>query len=299
MWRLIRHRGSSRQLLAASGLESDETRKRDSVTKDLDGGNLRAKGNDGRRDEENVLEHTSEGEDKTRTNTDEENGSDVEGEGDTSVRKENEKADLVEVTEGSEALNERHDARVDDRADGGEVVERDKGVHLHAVKQDLDHDETRGLERDGGALTDEADQLEVNLTVGSESAAKGDHQDDGEQASVGLLDLESERDQENADRVERLEHLDEGNRERKVGIVRQNERAREEGTDGENRANPAVALTVSLNAVHKTHSHLNVLGAIDEGRRALQDASSNGRESQVPGGQEDRVGEVKVGEDVF
>lgn len=247
----------------------------------------------------NVLQYTGEGQDETRSDTDEEDGGDVERECDTGVREENEDANLVEVTEGGKTLDEGHDDRVDDGANGGEVVQRDKRVHLHAVEQDLDHDETRRLEDNGGALADEADELEVNLSIGSEGAAEGDHENDREETRVGLLELEGERDQENADGVERLEHLDEGHGEREVGVVRKNQRSREESTDRQNRPQPTVALKLAKACTRPAHGHLNVLRAVDKSRRALKDARGDSGEGQVPCREEDRVGEVEVGEDVF
>lgn len=235
-------------------------RRHSRVTKDLESGDLRAKGKDRAGDKEletkvshwrrrvraeatyNVLENTGKGEDKTRTNRDKEHGSDVEGKGDTGVGEEDEDANAVEVVEGLKSLNEGEDERVDDGTDGGVVVERDNGVHLEAVEEDLDHDKTRGLEHDSGTLADEADHLKVELAVGGKGAADRDHQDNGKKASVGLLELEGKRDEENGNGVERLEHLDERDREREVGVVGEDERAREERTDGEDGADPAVAL---------------------------------------------------------
>lgn len=74
----------------------------------------------------------------------------------------------------------------------------------------------------------------------------GTYTDDGDQPSVGLLDLECKRDQEDSDRVEclisarlealrrlaHLEHLDERDTETEVGVVGQNQGSRKEGTNG-------------------------------------------------------------------
>ncbi len=121
----------------------------------------------------------------------------------------------------------------------------------------------------------------------TERATDRDHHDNGEEAAVGLLELEGEGDQEDRNGVERLEHLDERDAEGEVGVVGEDERAREERADGEDGLHPPVA------------AHLNVLGAIDKGGGALQHTRRDGREKQVPGGEEDGVGEMEVGEDVF
>ena len=73
----------------------------------------------------------------------------------------------------------------------------------------------------------------------------GTYADDSDQPSVGFLDLECKRDQEDGNGVEclisarldtlrrlaHLEHLDERDTETEVGVVGQNQRSREEGTD--------------------------------------------------------------------
>lgn len=282
----------------------------------------------------------------------------VQGKRHTGVGEEDKDADAVERVEGLKALDEGHDDGVDDSADGGVVVERHDGVHLHAVEEDLDHDKTRRLKDDSGALADEAHELKVELTVGScglsvscriaqrgfvcgtwplnarangtvclctchnadsdptrsetlrasfgkpfprihkgpgrpilvlrtKSTADGDHADDGQETARGLLELEGKRDEENGDGVEGLEHLDERDREAEVGVVGKDERAREESTDGEDGADPALA------------GHLNVLGAVDEGRGALEHTGGDGREREMEGGEEDGEGEVEVGKDIF
>jgi hypothetical protein len=92
------------------------------------------------------------------------------------------------VVERLDTLDEEHDDKVESGADGSVVVERDERVHLrairrrsallsenvvlrivthlHAVQQDLDHDQSRGLETEGQGLTDETSQDKVQFTVG-------------------------------------------------------------------------------------------------------------------------------------
>jgi len=83
-------------------------------------------------------------------------------------------------------------------------MKRDQRVHLHAMQEDLNHDETGRLEDDGETLYDEAEQIEAELAVGSEADTAGDHEDDHEQPLVHILDTEDPLDEENCDRVECL-----------------------------------------------------------------------------------------------
>lgn len=183
----------------------------------------------------------------------------------------------MELVEWLESLDKGHDHKVDHCAYWGIVVERDDWVHLHSVEENLDHDETRCLKDDSCALADKADHLKVDFSVGCEEAAEGDHADNGKEARVGLLELEGKGDDKDGDGVEGLEHLDEGHAEGQVGVVGENEGAREESTDGQDGLEPAVALEVSIVSA-LPYGHLDVLGAIDEGGGALQHACSDGLE---------------------
>lgn len=60
----------------------------------------------------------------------------VKGKRNTSVGEEDQKPDTVQSVEWLETLDEWQDAEVDDSADGGVVVERDKGVHLKSALLD-------------------------------------------------------------------------------------------------------------------------------------------------------------------
>jgi len=82
----------------------------------------------------------------------------------------------VQSVERLKTLGEGQDAKVDDGADGRVVVQRDdrvhlgsavqpRGTHLETVQQQLDHDESRRLERERGDLAEEAEQLKVDLSV--------------------------------------------------------------------------------------------------------------------------------------
>lgn len=177
----------------------------------------------------------------------------------------------------------------------------------------------------------QSDQL-ILFNIGDASALETGggctHADNGNETHVGFLDLERERDEEDSDRVESLydtasatfptcsrsprwgcgrgveetylEHLDEADAEGQVGVVGQDERAREQGADRQDRPDPSVSLSSVISHVvynssdslqrstpagelkitrsmdQKTHAHLNVLGTVHERRRALQYAGSNG-----------------------
>lgn len=164
-------------------------------------------------------------------------------------------------------------------------MQRNEGVHLHAVQEDLDHDETRSFECKSGALAEEPNELKVDFTVSGckwkglvwvwemmditreggsdlprkqpveinylyipsanrESREKKNdtHQNNDNQSPVWLLDLECKRNQEDSHRVKGLEHLDKRDAQREVSIVGQDERAREEGADGEDGSHPLFAL---------------------------------------------------------
>jgi hypothetical protein len=253
-------------LLAAGRLEEDQTTEGDRVAEHLEGGDLAVEQQCRRRDEQNVLEDcfvtssergkntlallekkrggnmqdagrtSSQGEDETRRRSNEEHSSDVERKRDRRVGEHDERSHAGERVEGREALGEGDDAAVDGGADGGVVVQRDEGVHLEAVQEKLDHDETRRLElkmllkgvkgrktrcysggregcgrrkgectdKDGQNLADEPKQLKVQLSVRGERATSADEGDDARELLVGLLQAEGERDEENGDRGEGL-----------------------------------------------------------------------------------------------
>lgn len=171
------------------------------------------------------------------------------------------------------------------------------------MQQDLDHDQSGSLETEGQALTDETDHLKVQLAIGGGTASERDHLppirdiclpvsanrlyivktpsqtathgDDPDQPLVGLLQSKGERDQEDDDGVESLEHLDERDREaaggggehggddqyrfsvlflhrisrardagdsREVGVIAQDQTTREEHSDGQDRLHPFLSL---------------------------------------------------------
>lgn len=91
-----------------------------------------------------VLEHTGESENKTRSDRDEEHSRNltvsmkyerpgvthIEGESNTGVGEQDKEPNSVQSVEWLETLGKGDDTGVDDRADRSVVVERDDGVHL-------------------------------------------------------------------------------------------------------------------------------------------------------------------------
>lgn len=74
---------------------------------------------------------------------------------------------------------------------------------------------------------------------------------------------------------------------REVGIVGQDERSGEKGTDRQYALDPSIP------------SHLNLIRSIDQGSRPLQNSRTDSRESQVEGSQEDGEGEFERREEVL
>lgn len=264
------------------GLEGNETGKSDTVTEELEAGNGVTEEKHGAKDEEDVLDDTSKGEGQRASRADEENGGNVETESNTGVREKDKGAEVGDLEEGDEALGEGEDQGVDDSADGGKVVERDERVHLEALKENLDHDETRRLKGNGKDLADETRHGKVALTVRSEGNTKGDATDNHGKGTRELFEAESERDEENGNRGESLEHLDEADAEGEVGHVAENEGAREESTDGEDVLDPSLI------------GHLYVGKTVEEMSVPGQETGTDRGESHVEGGKEDREGEVEL-----
>jgi hypothetical protein len=92
------------------------------------------------------LEDTSEGQNEAGACAYEEDGGDIEAKCNGSIGKEDKGADACKLEEGLEAFRKGQDGEIDEGADGRVVVERDEGIHLETVQEDLDHYETRSLE---------------------------------------------------------------------------------------------------------------------------------------------------------
>lgn len=133
--------GYQSQTSCLDSLESDESTESDGVSKVLERRDDTSKEHHASHDEENVLDDTGQSQDETASGSNEEDGSDVETEGDGSVGEENEGSKLSEVEERSETLCEWDQASVDRCTDRRKVVEGDERVHLESLEEDLDHDE--------------------------------------------------------------------------------------------------------------------------------------------------------------
>jgi hypothetical protein len=76
------------------------------------------------------------------------------------------------------------------------------------MQEDLNHDKPGRFEDDGQALDDEAENIEAELAIGSETDTTRDHEDDHEEPLVHVLDTENPLNEENSDRVECLWELE-------------------------------------------------------------------------------------------
>lgn len=76
-------------------------------------------------------------------------------------------------------LDDQAGNAVHDSASRGEVVERDKRVHLEFGGREklLDHDKTGGLESDTGKLEEESNHDELDLAVRGDNHTKHDEGD--------------------------------------------------------------------------------------------------------------------------
>lgn len=152
-------------------------------------------------------------------------------------------------------LDEEGKRAVGDGARGRVVVEGHDGVHLVIrVAQDaLHHDQAERLEDDasnldytmqvrmgvnsgtggGPSLTNEADEIELELSKGSDDDTNDDEQNVTEDLEIGRRHSERPGDEKGDDRVGGLEHLDEGDAQVDVGQVSANQTQAEHDTDGE------------------------------------------------------------------
>lgn len=197
--------------------------------------------------------------------------------------------------ERGHALRERDDAQVNDRADGRVVVQGHERVHLHPVEQDLDHDEPARLERDRGGLDEEAEEVEVELAAARERDAARDHEHDGAQLAVRLLEAEDPGDEEDGDGVECLEHLDVRDGEVEVRGVGEDERRAEEEANGQDGAHEHLLREVHiLRAVEqicgtRENARAHRLWCQVSGVPPYRRAGRTHREAQMPCREEDGV----------
>jgi hypothetical protein len=208
----------------------------DPVAEEVDGGDGVADDGPGEGDEQPVLDDAGDVHGESRRLADEQEDGEVEREGAEGVGAEDEEVRL-EDADGAQPgqLDEDPGHDEESEAAGRDVVERGDGVEGDALggEEDLDEDEARGLEGDGGELQGDAAGVEAGLSVGGD----GDAERDGEHVEhggglEGLL-LEEDPDGVDGDGHERLEHLDEGDGEVDVGGVGEPERERVERADRE------------------------------------------------------------------
>lgn len=84
------------------------------------------------------------------------------------------------------------------------------------------------------SLTDETDQVELDLAKGSDNDAKDNDTDVSKHLHVWRGNTESPGGEQGDDGVGGLQHLDEGDREVQVGDVAADQRQAEHDTDGDN-----------------------------------------------------------------
>jgi hypothetical protein len=208
----------------------------DPVAEEVDGGDGVADDGPGEGDEQPVLDDAGDVHGEGRRLADEQEDGEVEREGAEGVGAEDEEVRLEAAGDGAQPgqLDEDPGHDEEGQAAGRDVVERGDGVERDALggEEDLDEDEARGLEGDGGELQGHAARVEAGLAVRGDGDAErdGEHVEHGG-GPEGLL-LEEHPDGVDGDGHQRLEHLDEGDGEVDVRGVGEPERERVEGADG-------------------------------------------------------------------
>lgn len=169
-------------------------------------------------------------------------------------------------------FQEQSNDTVHDGTDGGEVVQRNHGVHLKVggAKQTLYHDQTGGLENDTTELEQETDHVELDLTEGGNDHTDHDDGDVGQDLHVGRSHAHTPGCEENSHRGGGLEHLDKGNAQVEVGHVTANQAQTEHYTDRDDSAEVDTA------------GHLDLLAAIEDSSGASEDLGHDSSERQMP-----------------
>lgn len=268
--------------LALVGLEGNETGKSDTVTEELKASDGVSEEKHGAKNEENVLDNTSESEGQGAGSANEEDGGDVKTESNAGVCEENKGAKVGDLEEGNKTLGEWEHESVDGSANRGKVVEGDEGVHLETLEENLDHDKTRRLESDGKNLADETRHGKVTLSVGSKRHTERDAANDHGKSAGELLEAKCERNEKNGDGSKSLKHLNEADTEGEVSHVAEDERAGEKGADGQNVLDPSLV------------GHFHIGKAVKEVGVPRQKTGSNSGKSHVEGCEEDRIREVEL-----
>jgi len=266
---------------APRSLEQDKATKCHGVPKDLKRSDLGPKQKHGAGDQQDILEDTSQCQNQPTSGSHQEYSGDVEQESDRSVGYENQRSNASQLVKGGEAFGERNDEEVDERANWRVVVKGNKRIHLEPVKEKLDHYESRSLESDSSGLGEEANEVEVQLSVRSEGYTGGNHQDNDSELLAGFLDTGCPGDQEDRDGREGLEHLNIRNTEVEIRGVTQDQARAEQEADGEDRADKHVL------------GDVNLFCSVQEVGGALQNPGANGSKREMPCNKEHRETEVE------
>lgn len=250
------------------------------VTEELQTGDVGAPDHHGGADKHDILQHTAEGKDDSRSLANQEDDGDVEHESAETVEEEGEETDVVDISHAAlgDFPDESNDT-VHDGADGGEVVQRDEGVHLQVgrAEQTLNHGKTEGLEHDTGELEQDTNDDKVNLANGGNDDTDDNGGDVEELLHVGGRDTQGPGSQQDSDGSGGLEHLDESDGEVEVGQVTADQTQAEEDTDRNDSA--------QVNAA----SHLDRLATIKHCSPSCHTLGDDRRKRQVVGGKDNGV----------
>lgn len=203
---------------------------------------------------------------------------DVEHERHERVEKQHRHPRAIQVLhlERRELGKQRHE-EVHGRAHGRVVVQANQRVHFHVVpaQQHLYHDQPHGLEHHSPRLEHEAHPREAYLPGARDRNPHRDAQDVQDVLGGRAGDAPDVRDDEDGDGPAGLEHLDEGDVEVEVDEVAADERGRVEDADGDDGAEVGA------------RGHLYAVAAVEEGGGAGEELGREGREGEVPAGEDD------------
>lgn len=283
--------------LLIAELVVDHATQSNGVAEELDTSDLSTPDDHGGDNEQDILQDTAEGQDDGGglanlrrvlvgfslvqiRETYQEDDRDVQHEGAETVQEESEKTDIIDLGHGALGdLPDQGNSTVHDHADGGEVVQRDQGVHLEVsrAQQALDHGESESLEDDTTNLVQNTNGHEVDFAKGRNDDTNDNGRDVEELLQVGSGNAEDPARDEDSNGSGGLEHLDESNREVEVCQVSADQTQTEKDTDGNNSAHV------------DARSHLDGLSAIKQVSPSGEDLCDDGRKGQVVGREDDRV----------
>lgn len=89
----------------------------------------------------------------------------VQSKSNSRIGKQDQNPNPVQIPKRLQPIRKGNNTSINHRAHGGVVMQRNEGVHLHAVQQDLNHDETRSFECKSSALAEETNELKMDFTV--------------------------------------------------------------------------------------------------------------------------------------